>query len=63
MPLDGIELQLSELLERERNITDWLAKPNCNEKMRFALEESLRRLREERRAIMLKQLQTEKGPV
>lgn len=46
------------LARQEAMILDWLAKPYFSEVTRLALEESLRRVREAKRALALKQFQT-----
>jgi hypothetical protein len=61
--MDGIAVQTAELAQRERMILDWLAKPDCSEPMRRALEEALRRIRAERRTLMLRRLQADPGPL
>jgi len=60
--MESFEIVLAELAERERMTLDWLAKDNLSEKVQFALEEYLRRIRENQRSVMLRQYQsTEKG--
>jgi hypothetical protein len=61
--MDEIELKLAELATRETTVLDWLAKGNLTEKIQFALEESLRRIRQDQRQLLLRQLQSEKGPI